>query len=189
MPGFDKKQWLDTHVLPLLKAEPLLHLISAFWNGLPPKDVLVFVGLPAATLDYHVGTAGLRSIVPHYEGPDITAFDPTWWPFAVKRLLEQHGFVFDYTREVQMVKDPDGGPHLIPLFGGDGSPVFGKNGMASVRLFKQIKEPTKVNLILQVGGLYEDGIAAAAAVKSLFGLFEDNPVAVVQKYAAPFGQA
>lgn len=168
MPGFDKKRWLDDHVLPSLQPDPThpsLSLYAVFWNGHPPKDVLVFATAPPATTE---------------------PFDPLAWPSAVKRLLES-GFVFDFTREQQMVKDPDGSARLIALFGGDGAPLFDKSGACSVRLFRKIEDGR--NLILQIGCRYADGLDAAVAVKAFFALFDQNAMTVCQTFAAPFGQA
>ena len=37
---FDMKAWLDTHVVPLLQGLKIYH---PFWNGIPPKEVLVIL--------------------------------------------------------------------------------------------------------------------------------------------------
>lgn len=165
---FDKKKWLDTHCVPLLgTGEDKLSIYSALWNGDPPSEVLVFLLAPEA----HASSWGLH----------------------VKRLLDD-GWRFDFLREQALVKSDTG---LIPIFGGDGAPLFGKDGMASVRLFRRIVDErdevtgsrSGVSLILQVGAKFPSGIDAAAAVKGFFALFDQNALAVCQSFAAPFGAA
>lgn len=40
MTAFDMKAWLDQHVVPLLEGLKIYH---PFWNGVPPKEVLVIL--------------------------------------------------------------------------------------------------------------------------------------------------
>lgn len=155
MPDFERKRWLDDHVVPLLHPDPAASLYTVFWNGSPPREVLVFL-LPVDTAS---------------------------WPQLAKRLLD-HGFRFDYLRDIQLV-ELEG--KRIPLFGGDGAPLFDKAGSASLRLFQ--KMPDGINLILHVGARYSTGIDAASAVKEFFGLFNGNPIQVCSSLSAPFGQA
>lgn len=167
--AFNLKQWLDDHVVPVAKADPKIPLTihASMHNGSPPKEILVFL------------LAG-------HEDPE---FDETHWPQAVKRLLEA-GFKFDFTREVQLI--PINGA-MVPIFGGDGTPLISPTGMASVRLFRKFEDG--VGLVLQVGCQYKPagdhsaGHRAAAGVKTFFALFEKDPVTVCQTFSAPFGQA
>lgn len=170
-----EKEWLDEHVVPLLKETHLL--IHAFiWNGNPPKEVLVWL---------RISPAGDDTI------PEGTELDPLRWASTVKKLLED-GWHFDFTREQQLVM-VDG--QSIKAFGGDGAPLFSKDGMASVRLFRKTSDG--VGLIIQIGCMFwkcaehaSPGVMAAAAVKGFFELFDtDNPMEVCAKYAVPFGQA
>jgi hypothetical protein len=155
MADFDMKTWLDEHVVPLL-SDTGLKIYHPFWNGVPPKEVLV-----------------------------ILLSDPSpqsAWPKAAKHLIEA-GFRFDFLREQQAIALEGG---IFTAFGGDGAPLFNEEGTASVRLFKRVGA---VNLILQVGCRYSDGIVAAAATKAFYGLFEESPLSVCQTYGATFGQA
>ena len=43
MADFQQKEWLDKNVVPLLNGEPALALHHPFWNGTPPKEVLVLL--------------------------------------------------------------------------------------------------------------------------------------------------
>lgn len=164
--AFDRKSWLDTHVVPLLHQEPPASIYTVFWNGAPPTEVLVFL-----LADTQVPASA----------PDTPPADP--WPRLVKRLLES-GFRFDYLREIQLVQLEG---KQVPLFGGDGAPLFDKSGAASARLFKKLEDGT--NLILHIGHIYPTGLDAAVAVKSFFGLWDANPVDVCAQFSAPFGQA
>jgi len=181
--SFDMKKWLDGNVVPLTQREPKSKIYSFIWNGNPPREILVWLlaGHPSAGDDSE-GTSASEEEKP---------FNPLDWPNLVKRLLVEDDFRFDYLREQQMVKIETG---MIPVFGGDGAPLFGKDGMASSRLFKVMDDG--IRLILQVGCKYpgesgmNPGQHASAAVKGFFGLFDDeNPLTVCQKYAAVFGQA
>lgn len=191
---FDQKAFLDHHVIPVCK--PLgLKLHSVLWNGSPPRDVLVFL-LAGGVIPDHVDdgdddgdnewTQIARAAAAQVTAANANAgaglVDPAAWPVAIKRLLDA-GLRFDFTREPQTVPH-DGG--LIVIFGGDGAPLIGEAGMVSVRLW--IKVGT-VGLILQVGCKYSGALDAAAAVKAFFGLFDDQPVQVVAKFAAQFGAA
>ena len=162
MADFDMKNWLDQHVVPLLK-ETALEIYHPFWNGIPPKEVLVIL---------------------------LSQPDPaSAWPTAVKKLLDG-GFRFDFLREQQAIAMESG---LFKAFGGDGAPLFNAEGTASVRLFKKVggEEDSGrwVNLILQVGCKYPEGTDAALATKAFYALFEESPLVVCQTYGATFGQA
>jgi len=211
MAGFEMKKWLDENVVELLHNE--LKIYSFIWNGDPPKEILVWliaekrVG-PPEKLDPKCRRCGIPRSRPEkiidcaQPGCDFTPeavevigdemraalaapaeFDPALWPTVVKRLLDD-GFRFDFLREQQMVQLEDG---LVPVFGGDGAPLFAKDGMASVRLFRKMDDG--ISLILQVGAKYPDGLGAAAGVKSFFGQFDTNALEVCSSFAAPFGQA
>jgi hypothetical protein len=166
------KKWLDTHVVPLTQQEPQSSIYSFIWNGTPPKEILVW-------------------LVVEHEPTDDKPFNPAAWPELVRRLVVDQDFKFDYLREQQMVQLENG---LVPVFGGDGAPLFGKEGMASARLFR--KQDDGISLILQVGCKFPPlegmsaGQHASAAVKAFFSLFGDeNPLTVCSKYGAVFGQA
>ena len=206
MAAFKMKEWLDTNVVPLLSTD--LKIYSFIWNGDPPKQILVWLVAACCPLA-RTGAAGPdaareRALVgqtlqgeaasTRAAGDDELAepepFDPAQWPRAA------HDFRFDYLREQQMVQLESG---LIPIFGGDGAPLFGKEGTTAVRLFKRMDDG--IDLILQVGCLYPASTAgadapalspgqhAAAAVKGFFGLFDVPALEVCQKFSAPFGQA
>lgn len=194
------KPWLDAHVVPLLG--PGLAIHSFFWDGPAdaPTQVLVFltaqglvqlVPLPRTPTppEPDLPFAGFEELADHLAATEV----PTervvledageLWCAHVKRLLEV-GFRFDYLREQVLVKTDTG---VMPIFGGDGAPIFGKNGMVSVRLWKRMGDGKQ--LILQVGNQCKTGLDAAQLVKGFFGAFEEDPVRMVQKYAAPFGAA
>lgn len=159
----NKKGWLDEHVVPLAQKHSLSFYAGPFWSGNPPTDVLVF----------------------------LLAQDDEAWPQAVHDLLKQDDFRFDHMRDVVAVQVEPGAPPTT-LFGGDGTPIYGTDGMASVRLIR--KENDGTNLIVQVGRQYlpkseEGGKKAASAVKGLFALFEDDPFEVIRTFGAQFGQA
>lgn len=166
---FDNKKWLDEHIVPLIKDNDL-RIHSFIWNGNPPKEFLTWLRI------YPAG------------GDDKEDLDPLRWAAAIKELLEQ-GWRFDFTREQQLINLKEG---VIQAFGGDGAPVFGKEGMASVRLFR--KEDA-IGSIIQIGCQFWSvegltaGMHAAAAVKGFFELFDENPLEVCAKYGAPFGMA
>lgn len=155
------KQWLDSHVVPLL-ADTSLTIYHPFWNGMPPKEVLVIL---LAT------------------PPGDAAADVVPWHVAAKKLIDV-GFRFDFLREQQAIALEGG---LFKAFGGDGAPLFNAEGTASVRLFR--KEEDGINLILQVGCQYGDGPSAAIATKAFYAQFEESPLQVCQTYGATFGQA
>lgn len=166
------KKWLDTNVVPLAEKQPTSRIYSFIWNGNPPKEILVW-------------------LVVEREPTDDKPFNPAAWPELVRRLIVDDDYRFDYLREQQMVQLEGG---LVPVFGGDGAPLFGKEGMASARLFR--KQDDGISLILQVGCQYPPsgsmpaGQHASAAVKDFFSLFEgENPLTVCSKYGAVFGQA
>lgn len=161
---FDVKAWLDANVIPVLgEGDERLRFYSVLWNGDPPKEILTFVLAGAETDGKLIGNDS--------------------WGLHVKRLLEA-GWRFDFLREQAVVKMEGG---LVPIFGGDGAPIFGKNGMASVRLFKKMDDG--IASILQVGAQFKDGIDAAAAVKGFFGLFGEDAIKICHTYGAVFGAA
>jgi hypothetical protein len=168
MPTFDKKEWLDKHVVPLLEGTPPLTIYHPFWNGIPPKDVLIVL----------------------MAGGDADNWEPTAWPAAIKRLLDDHKFRFDFMRDHQAITF-DGG--VFNAFGGDGSPVYDQTGLARCRLFRKAEDG--IPLIVEVSCKYKPteeldaGKHAAAATKAFYGLFDCNPLEVCQKYGAIFGQA
>jgi hypothetical protein len=177
MAAFDLKRWLDDHVVPLTKRAIPLNIYSFIWNGDPPKEMLVWVH--AGTSPASASAEGEAS----FSESDVD-FDPHAWPRAVKQLIEEDNFRFDFLREQIMVALPEG---TISVFGGDGAPLFNKHGMASARLFR--KEEDGVGLILQVGCQYPSGEEAAAATKSFYGQFEESPLELCQKFGTVFGQA
>lgn len=194
---FEMKTWLDKEVCPLLAGPPPLRIYYPFWNGVPPKDVLVVLMAGAGSSDSCTRchqpkgqpAKGSDCLSPGCNYEDQT-FDPTAWPAAAKRLLANEGFRFDFTRE-QIAITHDGG--IFNAFGGDGAPVFSPDGMASVRLFRKASDG--IGLIVQVTCQYRStgelsaGEHAAAATKAFYGLFEESPLEVCQKYGAIFGQA
>jgi len=199
MANFDQKKWLDDHVVPLLQGNPPLSIYHPFWNGSPPKDVLVLLLAeedPRCTRCHIPKSRPERGIECGIPGCNFE-FDSTAWPRAVKRLIDDHDFRFDFTREQIAVRMDQG---LLNLFGGDGAPLFNPEGMASARLFR--KEPDGIGLIVQIACRYPGttqagdapreltpGEHAAAATKAFYALFEENPLEVCQKYGALFGQA
>jgi|SRR5690606_1698569 len=166
--SFDQKAWLDANVVNagVLGEGQRLQLYSVLWNGSPPKEVLVF----------------LRAGKP-VEGEEGALAGDETWALHVKRLLEA-GFRFDFLREAVAVRV---GNQIVPIFGGDGAPIFSKNGMVSVRLIRKCDDGRL--LILQIGAKFSDGIEAAAAVKAFFGQFGENALQICHTYAAPFGLA
>lgn len=158
---FDLKRWLDAHVLPLLRPDPPLALHSVLVNQ-PPG-----VSRPEAVLVWALSQTG-----------------PGWGP-ALRRLLETGGFSFDFTRAPQIVAVAPG--KTITLFGGDGMPFIGKNGMAMARLHRQGEDG--VDLIMEVGHQFPTGKAAVAAVRSFFEQFGADPAHLMAKYAPRFGAA
>ena len=172
MASFDMKKWLDTNVVPLAQQQPQSQIYSFIWNGNPPKEILVWLTVESEPTEEKPFAAGA-------------------WPELVRRLIKDDDFRFDYLREQQMVQLEGG---LVPVFGGDGAPLFAKDGMSSSRLFKKMDDG--ICLILQVGCKYppkdemSPGQHASSAVKGFFGLFGDeDPLTVCSKYGAVFGQA
>ena len=161
MADFDKKAWLDEHVLPILKAHALL-LYHPFWLGLPPKQVLAIC----------------------IAQPDE---DGSLWSAPVKALLDE-GWRFDFLREqVGIVMDTG---EMFKAFGGDGAPLFNEEGTASCRIFKKVgPDDARVGLTLQIGCRYPTGIMAAAATRAFYAQFKESPLDVCQKYGAVFGAA
>lgn len=172
------KEWLDQNLIPLLTGPPPMRLHSFIWKGDPPDEILVWLLADGRTPKAQKNDQG--EIAPSLEGD----FDPDAWPASVQRLLTHESFGLDYTRESIMVQLAGG---LVPVFGGDGSPLFGPSGMASVRLYK--KFPDGVGLILQLGCQYQDGTSAAIAVKGLYQQLGTNPLELAQQFGAPWGQA
>jgi len=156
---FSLKPWLDTNVVPLLRPEPPLDLHSVLVDQAPgatrPHAVLVWTLSKTA------------------DG----------WAAAAQRLLESAGFCFDFTREPQLVVLAPG--RTITIFGGDGMPFVGANGMAMVRLFRRVEDG--VDLIIEVGHLFPDGKAAVAAVRAFFEQFGQDPAALLARYSPRFG--
>lgn len=177
MANFDKKEWLDKHVVPLLAGKPPLFIYHPFWNGIPPKDVLVIL---TANKPKRIETD-----IPHEDD----GFDGSAWPHAVKRLIDENEFRFDYTREALAIQHEGS---LFNMFGGDGAPLFNPAGLVSVRLFLKIED---IGLILQITCHYPSttdipaGNHASAAVKAFYALFDVNPLEVCHKHGALFGQA
>jgi hypothetical protein len=163
------KKWLDTHVVPLTKQEPRTFIYSFIWNGTPAKQIMVW----------------LMTGQPPEEGKALQkVFDPQAWPLAAKRLLQEEGFFFDFTRETQLVRMQD--QSVIQIFGGDGAPLYNPEGTAALRLFKKVDN---IELILQVGCKYPDGKEAGAATKGFYAMFDESPMEVVAKYTSPWGAA
>lgn len=217
MANFDKKEWLDKHVVPLLAGNPPLRIYHPFWDSLPPKNALVILmageppsnpsctrcgcpkaGIPGRKLCEHTEACDCPRSSSPVKGLECASagctydddFDPAAWPRAVKRLLDKHDFRFDFTRE-QIAITFEGG--LFNAFGGDGAPLFSPDGMASVRLYRKVDDG--IGLIAQIACSYKAtaklsaGEHACAATKAFFALFEENPLEVCQKYGALFGQA
>jgi hypothetical protein len=194
MSDFKMKEWLDQHVVPLLAGTPPLRIYHPFWNGMPPKDVLVVLMAGDASENHCTQchqpkggpTPGCDEGCTYGDNP----FDPTAWPTAVKRILDTKTFRFDFTRE-QIAISHEGG--LFNAFGGDGAPLFSPDGMASCRLFGKMSDG--IGLIAQIACQYKPtaelgaGEHAAAATKAFYGLFDESPLEVCQKYGAIFGQA
>src|SRR5258708_6611864 len=106
---FNLKAWLDQHVVPFLAGEPPLELHALTENWPPGADA------PAAVLVWALSKT------------------PESWAPAVRRVLELPGFSFDFLRAPHAVQvSPD---QRITIFGGDGAPFIGKNGMAMARLY------------------------------------------------------
>lgn len=178
---FELKSWLDQHVIPLTRIEPPLSIYSFLWNGNPPTEVLVW--LRAGSVDddeEELGDLVHRENTGHAPPP----FDGSLWPSALRALLTEHGFRFDFLRE-EIAVALEGS--MIKLFGSDGAPLYNKLGMASARLFK--KMPDGVGLILQVGCQYPDGLQAAAATKQFYQSFDESPLELTKKFGTVFGQA
>ncbi len=158
-PSFELKAWLDSHVVPLLRPDPPLELHSVLVNQAPRA------AQPDAVLAWALSKA------------------PEGWAPAAQRLLESAGFCFDFTREPQLVALAPG--RTITIFGGDGMPFVGANGMAMVRLFRRVEDG--VDLIIEVGHLFPDGKAAVAAVRAFFEQFGQDPAALLARYSPRFG--
>jgi len=189
---FDMKKWLDFNVVPLIKEKPL-KIHSFIWNGNPAKEVLVWLKTELKVCKRCKNPEASPPVMGldcQTAGCDYQP-DPMDWGNAVKELLED-GFKFDYTREQVLITL---GAGMVKAFGGDGSPLFNPEGMASARLFRKT-EADGVGLIIQVGCQFwpvegmSAGTHASAAVKGFFDLFDTkNPLEVCAKYGAVFGAA
>ena len=159
MNDFNLKTWLDKQAVPLLGHDLMMH--SVLQNqpsaSAQPESILVW----------------------------LLAKEPTGWAPALKRLLEQHDFVFDFLRAPQLVgRDPTRG---VTIFGGDGAPFINKSGAAMARLFRRCDA---IDLIVEIGYRFPTATAAAAAVKAFFAQFETaGPFDVIEKYKPRFGIA
>lgn len=158
---FDLKRWLDGNVVPLLGGEPALELHSVLTNRSTDP------GRPDVVLAWALSKTG------------------TDWAPTLKRLLDGDGFSFDFTRAPQLVTVAPG--KTLTLFGGDGMPFVGKNGMAMARLYRRCDDG--VDLILEIGHRFEKGQAAIAAVRAFFEQFAEDPTALLAKHSPPFGAA
>lgn len=193
--AFEMKEWLDQHVVPLTQSDPPLRIYSFLWNGDPPKEILVWLlaGLPAPlapTGDFDETDCPDKPDIPATGLPEAGAdFDVTAWARAAKHVVDA-GFRFDHTREQQMVQVEGG---LVPVFGGDGAPLFGKGGLASLRLFRKMDDD--IALIVQIACQFPGsdalsaGQQAAAACKEFYALFNESPLDVIRVHGAVFGQA
>lgn len=157
----DLKPWLDQHIVPLLPGPPQLLFHSFLWQTHPDgklKHMQVW----------------------------LTAADGEAWAGGVARLLKRPDFYFDFLRDVQLAQLPDGEKRV--LFGGDGTPYIGKDGMAACRLFHKFEDG--VVATLEIGHRFGKAIDAAHAVKEFFKLFDNaNPIDVVRRFQPPFGMA
>ena len=183
MASFDKKKWLDDHVASI---HPQIEMYAFFWNGDPPKEVLVYCKAKREPIDREkAAEAGAEAEAEAAEdtGAETSEGEVATWPDLVHILIEK-GFRFDATRDVQVV-EVDGSKHV--LFGGDGCPMFNKEGMVTVRLLR--KEEDGTNLIIELGHQYEVGTGAMDAVKQLFSSFDCDPLEVPRKYGTAFGAA
>lgn len=158
---FELKRWLDQYVVPHLAEAPPLELHSVLVNQ-PPG-----AARPEAVLVWALSKTGAG------------------WAPAVKRLLEKNGFSVDFTRAPTLVALAPG--KTITLFGGDGMPFIGSNGMAMARLFRRGKDG--VDLIFEVGHRFEKITDATAAVRQLFQQFSEDPTALLARHTPSFGGA
>ena len=157
---FDLKPWLDRHLVPLLGTEPPLELHSIL------QDRPQSAKQPTAILVWALSKS------------------PSGWAPAVKRLLEQSGFYFDFVRAAQIVPLAPG--QTITLFGGDGMPFIGQNGMAMSRLYRRCDDG--IDLIMEVGHRFSTAESAAAAVKAFFAQFDGtDPLELVARFRPAFG--
>ena len=178
--SFEMKKWLDQNVVPLTRKHVPSKIHSLIWKGTPPDEILVWL----LTGDDQEATAT--------EGGS-TPFNPKFWPTLVHKLIVEDGFRFDYLREHVTV--PVNG-EAVSAFGCDGAPLVGKNGMASVRVYRKMDDG--IGLILQIGSKYpgvpelkyEPAKAAAQGIKDLFARFEGvDPLEVCSQYSVAFGAA
>ena len=154
----DTKAWLDRHVIPLCTPDPPLTFHSE--------------------LHRTSGNGAFEQVIVFLLAPT-----PEGWGPAVKRLLDAGGVYFDYLREVHVARLPE---KAVTLFGGDGTPFIGANGMATVRLFKRLEDGT--TLLLEVGHQYKTAVEAAAAIRGFCELFTGiSVVDLYTRFRPPFG--
>lgn len=186
----DQKQFLDEHVVPLLGTPAALRIYTAFWS---PHSVLVYLiageppgGEPPSpvppTPEDGAPFGGFDQLAVHLAAGTGKATTGDWGAH-IKRLLDA-GWKFDALREPTFVRAEN---QMVPIFGGDGTPMIAKNSAISVRLFQKL--PNGVNLILQIGAQCPDAMTAAATVKDFFAQFDKDPMAVVASHAVAFGAA
>jgi hypothetical protein len=157
---FDLKPWLDRHLVSVLGSELTLHAVACCQSPRRshPDSVLVWVLANAAA---------------------------NWAP-AVRRLLEQCGFSFDFMREAQLIPIP--GSRALVAFGSDGAPFVCKSGMVTTRLFR--KGTDQPDLLLEVGHQFPSAEAAIQATREFFRQFDDaSPDQVLQMFSPVFGAA
>lgn len=213
---FHIKAWLDANVVPLLAPDLKLYSFflhhSASIPARLPSEILVIllVDPPPGSIEHAVQQhtdggngssevdrapehgpelrSGSESVQASAE-PEIPHPSPAssgqvlGWSGHVKRLLETENFRFDHLRDVQLAPVPGG---HVPLFGGDGTPIYGPNGMVSVRLYR--KQADGCGLILQPGCRYKP-LQATAAIKQFFASFNLPPFEVIERFKAVWGQA
>lgn len=157
------KPWLDEHVVPLLAAPDM---------KLPPLSY---------HSELHSPPEGFDLIVVYL----LAQADS--WPQHVRRLLKDNDFCWDFMRELD--KAVVGGETRI-IFGGDGSPFIGDNGMVSCRLFKKFDG---VEFVLEIGCETTNKLLAGEEVKKLYNLFDEldkmNVYEVAIEYTPKFGAA
>ena len=157
------KPWLDEYVVPLLAAPD---------TKLPPLSI---------HSEIHSPPKGFDLIVVYL----LAQADS--WPQHVRRLLKDHDFCWDFMRELNKAV-VEGEARII--FGGDGSPFIGDNGMVSCRVFKKLGA---VEFVLEVGCHKDNKLLAGEEVKKLYELFDEldslNVYEVAVEYTPKFGAA